>query len=145
VSLDDRIGTIAGPKQIAKVRLLRSDRIDCASIYDIHPIKNSHYMVVVTFENDLFLYDLKSSQVLKHLEPMRYAPATALVLQGLSTNEHTENTELRRLNLVAFGYAFNLNPNRGSEFDPSVYIYNISTGKRIQTLPGHERCVKYLI
>lgn len=33
----------------------------------------------------------------------------------------------------------------GSEFDPNVYLFDTLHGKRIQTFPGHDKSIRYLV
>lgn len=44
--------------------------------------------------------------------------------------------QIRNSNLMLLG---------GSEFDPNIYLYDMVSGKKIQTFPGHDKSIRFMV
>ncbi|KAM3146707.1 wD repeat domain [Paramecium bursaria] len=115
-------------QEVQNIKYIDSFKINQNQIFEIYYVKENIFLVS-TFENELLIYDIKSRQVLQKLDPLRFAPASCLLLH------------VYRNNVLKLGQFLLLG---GSEFDPNIYLYDLHKGRKIQTYPGHERSIKYL-
>lgn len=33
----------------------------------------------------------------------------------------------------------------GSEFDPNIYLFDIYSGRKLQTFPGHDKSIRFMV
>lgn len=95
MSYDDRIARIDG--RVPQLKLKTAFDIKSNAVFDFHPIKDTNFALISTFDNDLLVYDVMKREVVKQLEPLRFAPCSICFLYGMRSGE------LRRQDLLAFG------------------------------------------